>query len=297
MVEKFEFTDKLKKSFYIMIGVGVLGVLLAFGLYRENHCSRPWANILLNTYYFTGIGIFGIFFVAANQLGYGGWITLIKRVFMSLSGFIKVGAVFALVIVGGVWAHYHTLYSWSDPVVFKDLANTKQTFFNSTFWTIRIVVYFALWIFIGGAVIKAINAKNINEPTAYKRSKLMAAMWIVIFAVTESFVSWDLIMSEDPHWYSTLFGWYNFASYGCAAFAFTILLLIYVKSKGYLPQVNENHIHDVGKMMFGFSILWTYLWFDQFMLQWYGNIPEDTRYWVKRFDVPLFKFTIFLSLT
>ncbi len=279
-----------------MIGAGVLGLILAFVLYPANMHSRFWTNILLNAYYFVGIGIFGIFFVAANQLGYGGWITLIKRVFLSLSGFIKVGAVFALLIIGGVWAHYHNLYSWADPAYFKTLANTKQTFFNSSFWTVRVLLYFVLWIFVGGAVIKAINSKNINEPTVYKRSKLMAALWIVIFAVTESFVSWDMIMCTDAHWYSTLFGWYNFASYGCAAFAFTILLIIYMKSKGYMPQVNENHIHDVGKMMFGFSILWTYLWFDQFMLQWYGNIPEDTKYWIKRFDVPLFKFTIFFAL-
>jgi hypothetical protein len=296
MVEKFEFTDKLKKSLYIMMGAGVVGLILAFALYRENQCSRAWANILLNTYYFTGIGIFGIFFVAVNQIGYGSWITIMKRVFMSLSGFVKIGAVFALIIIGGVWFHYHSLYSWADPAVMKELARNKHTFFNNTFWTIRVVVYFALWIFIGGAVVKAINAKDINDPTVYKRSKLMAAMWIVIFAITESFVSWDLIMSEDPHWYSTLFGWYNFASYGCAAFAFTILLIIYLKSKGYLAQINENHIQDVGKMMFGFSILWTYMWFDQFMLQWYGNVPEDTRYWVKRFDVPLFKFTISLAI-
>ena len=297
MVEKFEFTDKLKKTLYYMVGAGVLGLVLAFFLYPHNSHSRFWSNVLLNAYYFTGIGIFGIFFAAANQLGYGGWITLIKRIFLSLSGFIKVGAVFALILVGGVWAHYHNLYNnWADPEHFKELANTKQTFFNSTFWTIRIVLYFILWIFVGNAVIKAINAKNIGDPVVYKRSKLMAALWIVIFAVTESFVSWDLVMSTDPHWYSTLFGWYNFASYGCAAFAFTILLIVYLKSKGYLQQVNENHLHDVGKMMFGFSILWTYLWFDQFMLQWYGNIPEDTRYWVKRFDVPLFKVTIFLAL-
>jgi hypothetical protein len=296
MVEKFEFTDKLKKNLYYLVGAGVLGLILAFVLYPENHHSRFWTNVLLNAYYFVGIGIFGIFFASANQLGYGGWITLIKRIFMSLSGFIKVGAVFALIIVGGVWGHYHNLYAWADPSYMKELANTKQTFFNSGFWTGRVILYFLLWIFVGAAVIKAINAKNINEPKVYKRSKLMAALWIVIFAVTESFVSWDLVMGTDAHWYSTLFGWYNFASYGCAAFAFTILLIIYLKSQGLLKQVNENHLHDVGKMMFGFSILWTYLWFDQFMLQWYGNIPEDTKYWIKRFDIPLFKFTIFFAL-
>lgn len=298
MVEKFEFKADLKKTFYIMIGVGILGIVLALlPMYSANQHSRLWSNILLNAYYFTGIGIFGIFFAAANQLGYGGWITLIKRIFLSLSGFIKVGAVFALLIIAGVWGHFHNLYAWANPEYMKDLANTKQVFFSSGFWTGRVLLYFALWIFVGGAVIKAINAKNINEPTVYKRSKLMAALWIVIFAVTESFVSWDLVMGTDAHWYSTLFGWYNFASYGCAAFAFTILFIIFLKSQNLLQNVNENHLHDVGKMMFGFSILWTYLWFDQFMLQWYGNIPEDTKYWVKRFDVPLFKFTIFFALT
>jgi len=296
MVETFKFEDKLKRNLYIMIGCGLLGLVLAFFLYPNNQHSRFWSNILLNAYYFTGIGIFGIFFAAANQLGYGGWITLIKRIFMSLSGFIVVGAVFAALIVAGVWGHFHNLYSWASPEGFKEISNTKQTFFATPFWTVRVAVYFVLWILAGKAVINAINAKNIGDKVVYKRSKLMAALWIVIFAVTESFVSWDLVMSTDTHWYSTLFGWYNFASYGCAAFAFTILLIIYLKSKNYLAQVNENHLHDVGKMMFGFSILWTYLWFDQFMLQWYGNIPEDTRYWVKRFDVPLFKFTVFFAL-
>lgn len=296
MTEKFELTDKLKKNLYIMIGVGVLGLIAAFFLYPENHHSRLWTNILINSYFFTGIGIFGIFFVAANTLGYAGWIVLMKNVFLSLSGFIKIGAVFTLLIIAGAYLNIHNLYGHWFGEHGSGLANTKQAFLNPTFWTVRVVLYFLLWIFVGDKVIAAFTAKNLNDKKVNKRGRLFAALWIVIFAVTESFASWDMIMSTDPHWYSTLFGWYNFASYGCAAFAFVILLLLFLKSKGYLAQVNENHIHDVGKFLFGFSIFWTYLWFSQFMLQWYGNIPEDTIYWTKRFNVPLFKFTIFLSL-
>jgi hypothetical protein len=297
MTERFELTAGLKKNLYIMIGIGVLGLLGAFFLYPENHHSRFWSNILVNSYFFTGIGIFGIFFVAANTLGYSGWIAVVKRVILSLSGFVKIGALFALLIIVGMFTHQHNLYNhWFDEHHYAELANTKQFFLNPIFWTARIVVYFLLWIFVGDRVIKAFSDPNSNQKEVYKKSKLWAALWIVIFAVTESFVSWDMIMSTDPHWYSTLFGWYNFASYGCAAFAFSILLTIYLKSKGYLAQVNENHIHDLGKFLFAFSIFWTYLWFSQFMLQWYGNIPEDTIYWVKRFDVPLFKFTILLAL-
>lgn len=298
MVEKFEFDGKLKRNLFIMMGAGLLGLIWAFfanGVH-DNH-SRFWSNILLNTYYFTGMGIFGIFFVSANQLGYSGWITLVKRVYMSLSGFVVIGAVFAALIVGGVWGGYHNLYEhWSLAENMKELPNVKQAFFAKPFWTARVVIYFTLWILVGKAVISAINAKNIGDQKVYKRSKLMAALWIVVFAVSESFVSWDMVMSQDPHWYSTLFGWYNFASYGCGGFAMAILLVIFLKNRGYLQQVNENHIHDMGKYMFAFSIFWTYLWFSQFMLQWYANIPEDTNYWVKRFDVPLFKATIFLAL-
>ena len=102
MVEKFDFTDKHKKNLYIMMGVGLLGLILAFIAYPHNNHSRFWSNVLLNAYFFTGIGIFGIFFASANQLGYSGWITLVKRVYMSLSGFVKVGAIFALILIGGV---------------------------------------------------------------------------------------------------------------------------------------------------------------------------------------------------
>jgi len=297
MTERFEFTDGIKKTLYILMVVGLVGLLGSFILYPENQHSRFWTNLLINSYFFTGIGIFGIFFVAANTLGYSGWISVVKRVVMSLSGFVVVGAVLTLVIVGASYAHLHNLYDhWMIEDHRKLLDVTKQTFYNPTFWAARMVLYVVLWVVLGNRVVKVFSAKNMNDKAVYKWSKLWAALWILVFAVTESFASWDYVMCIDPHWYSTLFGWYNFASYGCAAFAFSILLVLFLKSRGYLAQVNENHIHDLGKFMFGFSIFWTYLWFSQFMLQWYGNMPEDTNYWVKRFNVPTLKFTIFLAL-
>jgi len=297
MTERFEFTDSIKKPLIYAIIAGVIGLVLSYFLYPENEHSRFWTNLLTNAYFFTGIGIFGLFFIAATQLAYAGWIVVVKRVMLSLFGFVKVGAVFILLIVGGVFLHYHNLYNhWCLPEARATLDVTKQAFLDPPMWALRIAIYFILWLIVGPILIKAVTRNDLSEKSVYKKSKLISALWIVIFAVSESFISWDLIMSTDPHWYSTLFGWYNFASYGCAAFAFTILLVIFLKSKGYLAQVNENHIHDLGKFMFGFSIFWTYLWFSQFMLQWYANLPEDTVYWVKRFNVPTFKFTIFLAL-
>jgi hypothetical protein len=106
----------------------------------------------------------------------------------------------------------------------------------------------------------------------------------VFFIVTESIMSWDWIMSVDPHWFSTLFGWYVFASFFVSAITVICMVTLYLKSRGFLEYVNTSHIHDLGKYMFGFSIFWTYLWFAQFMLIWYANIPEEVTYFVTRIN-------------
>ena len=104
-------------------------------------------------------------------------------------------------------------------------------------------------------------------------------------------MSWDWIMSVDPHWYSTLFGWYVFASFFVSGITVITLITLYLKSKGLLEQVNKSHIHDLAKFMFGISIFWTYLWFSQFMLIWYSDIPEEVTYFITRiehYNLPFF---------
>jgi len=302
MKETFEFTAQLKKTLFYMMGAGVLGLALIFLLYPHNSHARFWSNILANTYYFTGIGIFGMFVVSAGQIAYGGWQTLEKRIFLSLSAFARVGGfILAAVIILGLLG-VHTLYDHVNHIIHLGAVKpdseytTKIVFFAPVFWVGRVLVYASLW-FIFSVVLNNFFARtDQTDPKVYKRSKLLCAAFIVVFALTESAISWDAIMSLDTGWYSTLFGWYNFASYGCGAWAMTILIVIFLKSKGYLERVNENHVHDLGKLLFGFSIFWSYLWFDQFMLQWFANIPEETGFWVKRFGTGYFTFTIFLTL-
>lgn len=300
MKETFEFTPAIKKALFWMMGAGLVGLLFVFLMYPENKHARFWSNIALNVYYFTGIGLFGLFIVAATQLAYGGWQTLMKRVFLSLSAFAAIGGFLLLGILLLGFGHVHSLYDHVMHILHEGAGNpkftTKLVYFAPAFWIGRVAAYALLWFLFSKAMNNFFARTDQTDPKVYKRSKLLSAAFIVVFALTESAVSWDMVMSMDPHWYSTLFGWYNFASYGCAAWAMTILLVIFLKSQGYLEKVNENHIHDLGKMLFGFSIFWTYLWFSQFMLQWYANIPEDTNFWVKRFNVGYFKFTVFLSL-
>jgi hypothetical protein len=299
--EKFEFTDSLKKNLYIMMGLGLLGLVWVFlGDHESNHHGRLWSNLLANSYYFTGIALFGMFVVSATQLAYGGWQTLMKRIFISMSAFARIGGFLLLLILVAGIADVHKLYDHVAHIMHtghgEPKYSTKLVYFASWFWIGRVFIYALLWATFSIVFDRFFGDANQSDQSKYKKSKLLAAAFIVVFAVTESAVSWDMIMSIDPHWFSTLFGWYNFASYGCAAWATSILIIIYLKSKGYLNQVNENHVHDLGKMLFGFSIFWTYLWFSQFMLQWYANIPEDTNFWVKRFDEPYFKVTIFGAL-
>ena len=299
MKDTFEFTPQIKKVLFYMMGAGVLGLALAFLLYPHNSHARFWSNILANTYYFTGIGLFGMFAVAAGQIAYGSWQTLEKRIFLSLSAFARIGGfmLFLILLLGYFGVHnlyghvYHILHSPVNPET-----TTKMVYFIPWFWMGRVLLYALLWAGSSIVLNNFFARTDQTDPKVYKRSKLLCAAFIVIFAVSESAISWDMIMSLDTGWYSTLFGWYNFASYGCAAWAMTILLVIFLKSRGYLERVNENHVHDLGKLLFGFSIFWSYLWFDQFMLQWFANIPEETGFWIKRFGTGYFKFTIFLAL-
>ena len=119
---------------------------------------------------------------------------------------------------------------------------------------------------------------------------MFSAIFLLVFGVSSSTMSWDLIMSIDTHWYSTLFGWYNFASYFVSGIAMMLLFTIFLQHKGLLPGVNDSHIHDLGKFMFAFSVFWTYLWFSQYMLQWYANIPEETLYFQQRLENVTFLF-------
>ena len=110
-----------------------------------------------------------------------------------------------------------------------------------------------------------------------------AAIYAVVFALTVmSSIPWLWLMSLDPHWYSTMYSWYTFASSFVAGVALITLFVVFLKNLGYLEYTNKEHLHDLGKFQFAFSIFWTYLWFSQFMLIWYANIPEETVYFKVR---------------
>tara|TARA_B110000914_G_C15478764_1_gene454523 strand:- start:51 stop:1487 length:1437 start_codon:yes stop_codon:yes gene_type:complete len=301
MSKKFEFENKLKRTFFIMMGLGAIGAIWAF-LWNDgfNSHARFWANILLNTYYFAGIAVTGVFFITAHHLGYSGWQTVFKKIPMAMSKFLYVAFGIMIVITIGVFMGehdgLHNLYThWASSHGKADLiVQDKASFLNPTMYALLVVGFFGLWALFAKLMhTKFMSIKNIKE---YTYTKALSATFLLIFGVSSSVLSWIVIMSIDPHWYSTLFGWYNLMSYFVAGMSMMVLIIIFLKSKGLLPNLFEDHVHDIVKYIFGFSVFWTYLWFSQYMLIWYANIPEATIWYTKRMDIPLFKFIFFFGI-
>lgn len=307
MTETFVFPSKTKNIAFGLIALGLLGVVLGFVLGDAEHggANRVWANILVCTYYFAGISVAGVFLTAAHQIGYGGWHVQLKRVWESTGAFLPVILVLTILILIGAKMHWHHLYHWMDPNLYDPnsehydpIMAGKSGYLNFGFFSFRVIAYIGLWILFAVLLRKvSIQEDEMGGLKYYTRNKAYAALFIVVYAVTSSTAAWDFIMSVDPHWYSTLFGWYNFASTTVAGVAAITLIVLYLKKNGYLQRVGEDHYHNLGMFMFGFSVFWAYLWFSQYMLQWYANIPEETVYFYTRLKGrPLFKFLFYLNL-
>jgi hypothetical protein len=200
-------------------------------------------------------------------------------------------AVIILIVAAGGF-HMHHLWHWMEPGIMDEGSDNydsiiagKQAYLNFGFFIVRAIIYVAGWVWAIKLFRKNSLAEDANPSLGlYKKQIRVGAIFTVFFAVTSSMAAWDWVMSIDTHWFSTLFGWYTFAGIFVTALASMALLTVYLKSKGYLEEVNENHLHDLGKFTFAFSIFWTYLWFSQYMLIWYSNIPEEVTYYMQRFD-------------
>ncbi len=262
-----------------MIAVGLAA--LVYGLVSKNMAdSRFWGGLLLNNYYFLALSLGGVFFVAVHVMGQSGWHTSIQRVPEAMGSFIPFAGI--LMLIGFIFgAHY--MYHWTHTEDLDAILKGKSGYLNLPFFYIRFVVYFAAWILLAHYLRKAsVQMDNDPDPKYYRQQKILSAVFVVFFAISSSTSSWDWLMSIDAHWFSTLYGWYIFSGLLVSTVAMIILILIFLKSQGYMNHVNKEHIHDLGKYLFAFSILWMYLWFSQYMLMWYSNIPEETVYFVER---------------
>jgi hypothetical protein len=283
MEQLFDFKTKYKIIFIILIVAGIAAVIAGLFLSDHHASSRLWANVLLNTVYFISISLCGVVFIVIHILGDSGWQVSIQRVPEAMSMFLPVGSIFMLIILGGLIFNYHHLYHWVHPDPDDKILQMKSAYLNIPFFSIRTIIYLGGWIIFARLLRKASTDEDRDANVKYfNRSNILAGLFIVFFAITSSMSAWDWLMSLDPHWFSTLFGWYVFSGLLAGGTAVILLITIFLKSAGYLPHVNKEHLHDLGKYLFGFSVFWAYLWFSQYMLIWYGNLPEETIYFIER---------------
>lgn len=271
--------------------------------------QRLYANIWINNVYFVGIAVIGVFFFAIQYAAQAGWSAPLIRVMISLGYWLPIGAV---IMIASWFVVNHDVFHWTHSYLFDKndpqydkIIDGKGGFFFwpldkgtfPLFFVIRMVVFFAVWVFFFNKLRNlSYNEDSIGGNTTWYKLRTWSALFLVFFAVSSSISAWDWIMSIDTHWFSTMFGWYVFASWFVAGLSAITLITIYLKDKGYLEMVNENHIHDLGKFVFAFSIFWTYIWFSQFLLIYYANIPEESVYFVERLQSDVYSPFIFVNL-
>ena len=256
--------------------------------------NRPWAALYVAALFFMLLALGTLAFYAIQRAAQAGWSPILFRVMEGITAYLLPGTLIILIILILSSMHLNHLFVWMDPEVVEHdkLLQDKSGYLNSPFLIGRAIFYILGWNLYRYFSRKFSLAQDkSNDISNHKKNFKISAGFLAFFIVTESMMSWDWIMSVDPHWFSTLFGWYVFASMMVSAITTIALVTIYLKSKGYLEKANHNHIHDLGKFMFGFSVFWAYLWFSQFMLIWYANFPEEVTYFITRiedYNLPFF---------
>ncbi|MFL0354137.1 quinol:cytochrome C oxidoreductase [Xanthomarina sp. GH4-25] len=248
--------------------------------------NRPWSALYVAAFFFFMIALGVLAFYAIQFASQSGWSPVLFRVMEGITAYVLPGGliVLAIAVASGTIGHYN-IFIWMDPdvVAHDKLIQAKASWLNLGWFAVRGLIFIAGWSLYRHFARKFTIAQDTSDDNSnFKKAFRISAAFLVFFIYTESIMSWDWIMSVDPHWFSTLFGWYVFAGMAVSGITVIAFVALYLKSRGHLEIVNDSHIHDLAKYMFGFSIFWAYLWFSQFMLIWYANIPEEVTYFVTR---------------
>ncbi|WP_372775721.1 hypothetical protein [Mangrovibacterium sp.] len=279
--EKFVVPRNLKLLTYGLIGIGVLSFAIGF----ITDPGRAWANYLLNNFYFVSIAIGAAFFISIQYISQAGWSAAFKRIPEAMAAYLPIAAGFFIILLFGV----HSLYEWSheEAVATDHLIQHKAVYLNLPFFAVRVLVFFGLWILMTKWMRRVSLKEDVEGGVAhFVKSEHLSKIFIFIVAVTFSAFSIDMLMSLQVHWFSTLFAAKMFISAFQHGSAIITLIVILLHRAGYLKVLNRSHLHDFTRYMFMLAIVWGYFTFAQFMLIWYGNIPEETAYYVHRWDGP-----------
>jgi len=319
--DKFVFSAENKKKLFIaelagavLVILGILIVALGGHGHEEGEAAhhfhwlhRVWVNLWINNIYFLGIALTGLLFLALQYASQAGWSAYIKRIPEAFGAWLYPAAGLTFVIFGlanfAGPQHYH-MFHWLDSSLYVEggenydaIIAGKHAYLNLTFFLIRMAAYFVLWIMMFRIIRSESLKEDIHGGDAHWRKlRVYSTLFIIIFAITSSTAAWDWVLSIDTHWFSTMFGWYVFASWFVAGLASVTLVVIWLRERGYLLQLSSSHLHDLGKYIFAFSIFWAYIWFSQFLLIYYANIPEESVYFVERLKSGQYAWVFYVNI-
>ena len=289
----FTVPSKARMASFVLMAIGFISIICMFMMDRNEdphyHSNRAWANVFIGAFFFMAIALAAAFFLGLQYAAEAAWSTSIKRVIEAVTMYLPYGLSFMMLlfILGQMQVHH--IYPWMDPEIAKHdkIISGKMGYFG-IFWWIRTILYMVGWLWFTFKLRKnSLEADkldiDVNNSFHWKNVKL-GAWFMVVFAVTSSTSAWDWMLSIDTHWFSTMFGWYMFSGMWISALVTITILIVWLKKLGYLENVTESTVHDMGKWMFAISFLWTYLYFSQFMLIWYADIPEEIIYFQTRWE-------------
>lgn len=275
---KFELSGRAKGLFIVLVVIGIISFIVGLNIQPQ----RAWANFLLDFFFWLSIGLAGIFFSALQFISGARWSVTVRRVSETLTAYLPVALILFLVLLFGL----HTLYEWThhDVVNADPVLSMKKGYLNTPFFIIRMLFLFALCFLMGGKMIRnSLRQDQDGDPRHTISNTRLSAPFLILFAIAFTLVSFDLLMSLSPHWFSTIFGVYCWSGLFTSGLAMMAIWVIFLRKQGVLSSyVTDDHLHDIGKLMFAFLVFWGYIAFCQYMLIWYANLPEETFYFITR---------------
>ena len=262
--------------------VGAVGLALsAAGYFMDS--KQFFHSYLVAFVFWTSIGLGGLFFTLLNHLVGAEWSIVLRRISETLMVTLPVMVVFFIPIIFG----FHDLYHWSDPAVVDvdPVIKAKSGYLNPTFFIIRTAIFFTIWFIFARTLYSMSVKQDGGDQTNNERMRRISAPGMILFAFTTTYAAFDWLMSLQPHWFSTIFGVWYFAGGLLAALAFINLFAQVLRKNEVLQnQITIEHYHDIGKLKFAFTIFWAYIAFSQFFLIWYANVPEETIFYLNRWE-------------
>lgn len=284
--------DKLPKILYL---VGAVSLIISYFLSKvDGH--HFYFSYLTSYTFFLAATLGSLFFVIIQHLSSAGWSVTLRRVpEVIMQNFLLLAFLFIPILFG-----MHDLYHWThtDAVAHDTILQGKVPYLNIKFFIVRAVLFFVIWILIARKFFKSsIRQDSSGEKSITQKLRSFSAPAVILFALSQTFASIDWVMSLTPHWYSTMWGVYFFAISIVLALALITFVLLILRKYGFLKDtVTVEHYHDMGKLLYGFNIFWTYIAFSQYFLIWYGNIPEETAFYHQHFQGSWEKVALFLVI-